>query len=67
MGVVDSPFRLPPLTEHEAAMDAIARGRAALAHPLPPPRCDTPYLQELRMERSRLFVACHTARGGHWS
>lgn len=50
---------------HADAMAAIERGRAALAQPMPAPRCDRPGDEMAR--HPMWFELRHIARGGRWS
>lgn len=49
------------------SLDAIERGRAALAEPLPAPRCDQPRTRFQRFLRLSHIVVAHFEREGRWS
>lgn len=59
---------MPPVrSQFDETRMVIARARAALARPLPAPRCDRPVGREMRRFHAETFVLTHDARGGRWS
>lgn len=67
MGIDAATMKVITEIDHLMAMEAIARGRAALAEPLPAPRCERLHAAYLRRWRDSIFLVEHNARGGRWS
>lgn len=67
MGIDAATMKVIKEIDHRMAMEAIARGRAALAEPLPAPRCDDVMAVTPRGIRAARFILAHKARGGRWS